>query len=131
VIVVVAAAITDGTPPQVLAGQRSYPPELAGYWELPGGKVDVGERELDALTREVREELGVDIVVGARLGADLPIVGGDGVLRVWWARLAVGEPRALEHEEVRWISRDEAAALRWLPSDQPLVAALLDGWPVD
>lgn len=130
-IVVVAAAITDGASSRVLAAQRSYPPELAGYWELPGGKVDEGEGEWEALTREVREELGVDIVVGERLGGDVPIVGGQGVLRVWWARLAVGEPQAVEHHEVRWISRDEAAQLAWLPSDGPIVAALLDGWPVD
>jgi len=131
VIVVVAAAIVDGTPPRVLAAQRSYPPELAGFWELPGGKVDHGEGELEALAREVREELDVEIVVGDRLGDDVPIVGGDGVLRVWWTRLAAGQPRAVEHAQVRWISRSDAAELAWLPSDGPIVAALLDGWPVD
>lgn len=129
--VVVAAAIVDGAPPRVLAAQRSYPAALAGMWELPGGKVGPGEEELTALVREVREELGVEISVGERLGTDVPIVNGDGVLRVWWARLVAGDPQALEHAEVRWLRRDQVDALPWLPSDLPVVSALLSAWPVD
>jgi len=130
--VIVAAAIVAGDPPRVLAAQRSYPPDLAGLWELPGGKVHDGESDLDALVRECREELGVDVRPGQRLGDDVPIgapIGEQSVLRVWWAELANGEPAALEHSEIRWLSRDEIDDVPWLPSDAPVVAALYGDWP--
>jgi len=126
--VIVAAAIVAGDPARVLAAQRSYPAELAGFWELPGGKVHDGETDLDALVRECREELGVDVRPTGRLAGDVEI-GPQMLLRVWWAELVRGEPSALEHQAVRWIDRDDIHALRWLPSDAPVVAALHADWP--
>lgn len=58
IVVVGAALFDDGG--RLLAARRSAPPELAGRWELPGGKVEPGERPDAALVRELREELGVD-----------------------------------------------------------------------
>ncbi|WP_264001008.1 NUDIX domain-containing protein, partial [Mycolicibacterium gadium] len=78
--IVVAGALISGA--TLLVAQRQRPPELAGLWELPGGKVATGESEADALARELREELGVDVVVGERLGADLAI-GESMVLRAY------------------------------------------------
>ena len=125
--VIVAAAIVDGDPPRGLAAQRSYPRELAGLWELPGGKVHADETDLDALVRECREELGVDIAPGARLGGDVEI-GPDLLLRVWWARLVAGEPQPLEHTSLRWLAHDELDEVPWLPSDAPVVAAVRTSW---
>jgi len=126
--VIVAAAIVVGQPPRVLAAQRSYPPELAGLWELPGGKVHDGESDVDALVRECREELGVAVRPMHRLGDDV-VIGDHGVLRVWWAELVDGEPVALEHSELRWLTPDEIDDIPWLPSDAPVVAALHATWP--
>ncbi|MET0865989.1 MAG: NUDIX domain-containing protein, partial [Nakamurella sp.] len=63
-VVVAGAIIEDG---RVLAARRTHPPELAGKWERPGGKVRPGESEAAALTRELAEELAVDVVVGDRI----------------------------------------------------------------
>jgi 8-oxo-dGTP diphosphatase len=126
--VIVAAAIVDGDPPRVLAAQRAYPAELAGYWELPGGKVHPGEEQADALVRECREELGVTVVAGPRVGGDVAI-GGGRVLRVWWARLVAGRPEPLEHSQLRWLRHDELDEVEWLPSDTPVMAAVRAGWP--
>ena len=132
-IVVVAAAIVDpGPPARVLAAQRAYPAALAGRWELPGGKVDAGETDVDALVRECREELGVTVDVGDRVGADLPAVDPSMALRVWWVRIASGDPRPHEHSDLRWLAAGELDDVDWLPADEPLVDLLRAGlvdWP--
>jgi 8-oxo-dGTP diphosphatase len=120
--VVVGVALLDGHG-RVLAACRAEPPALAGFWELPGGKVDPGENEQGALIRECREELGVDVVLGDRVGNDLPI-GSSGVLRVWTGEVASGTPTALEHSELRWVSADELETVPWLPADLPLLPDL-------
>ncbi|TYB36422.1 (deoxy)nucleoside triphosphate pyrophosphohydrolase [Micromonospora sp. AP08] len=121
-MVVGAAIIMDG---RVLACARSAPPEVAGRWEFPGGKVEPGEVETDALVRECAEELGVRVEIGDRLGRDVRMAHGRSVLRVYLARLLDGdEPKALEHSELRWLSAAELDTVPWLPADVPIVAAL-------
>ncbi|WP_030441310.1 (deoxy)nucleoside triphosphate pyrophosphohydrolase [Actinoplanes subtropicus] len=121
-VIVAAAIITDG---RVLACERSAPPEVAGRWEFPGGKVEPGETDQQALARECVEELGVRVEVGARIGPDVSLAHGRAVLRVFAVRLLDGdEPRALEHAAMRWLSVDELDTVHWLPADKPIVAAL-------
>jgi 8-oxo-dGTP diphosphatase len=120
--IVVGAAILDGDG-QVLVAQRSEPPALAGFWELPGGKVDPGESDEAALVRECVEELEVVIELLHRVGPDLPI-GRNGTLRVWAARITAGVLRAVEHAELRWVDASGLAGLAWLPADLPLVPEL-------
>lgn len=116
-----AALIEAG---RLLAACRREPPELAGRWELPGGKVEVGESDEDALVRECREELGVFVRLVERVGADWPLPRGR-VLRVWTARLHTGEPRPLaDHSELRWLGPDALYAVPWLAPDLPIVAEL-------
>jgi 8-oxo-dGTP diphosphatase len=126
--VVVGAAILDGDPPgcRVLVTQRAEPPHLAGLWEFPGGKVEPGEGDVEALVREIREELDVVVSVGARLGGDV-VVHGDRaswVLRVWTARIASGSLRLVEHSDARWLSAGELDDVPWIEADAPLVEAL-------
>jgi 8-oxo-dGTP diphosphatase len=109
----------------VLACERSAPPEVAGRWEFPGGKVEPGETDAQALARECAEELGVRVAVGARVGPDVPLAHGRAVLRVFTVTLLNGdEPRALEHTAMRWLSADELDSVPWLPADRPIVAEL-------
>ena len=119
---VVGAAIVAGG--RLLAAQRAEPPELAGGWEFPGGKVDPGESDEQALIRECREELGVDVRPVARLGGDVDTVGGRYVLRVWVAELVAGSPQPREHTALRWLAAHELEDVPWLAPDLPLVAAL-------
>jgi 8-oxo-dGTP diphosphatase len=87
--------------------------------------VEPGETEQQALARECREELGVDVVPGERLGPDVPLAGG-AVLRVHTARLADPEarPRTLEHRALRWVGPGELDELDWLDADRALLPDL-------
>ncbi len=121
VIVVGAAVLRDG---RVLACRRTGPPDLAGCWEFPGGKVESGESDRQALVRELAEELQVRTVVGERLGPDVPI-GDTAVLRVHLATID-GDPQLLDHDAHRWLSADELGDVPWLAVDLPVVALLRD-----
>ena len=122
-IVVVAAALLDGE--RLLAARRSAPPELAGRWELPGGKVESGEAPEAALVRELREELGIEAEPVERVPGEWPLKPGY-VLRVWTARLLTGDPRPLEdHDELRWLTPDEIWDVDWLDQDVPAVKSVL------
>src|SRR5205085_11338803 len=107
----------------VLAGRRVGPPHLAGRWEFPGGKVEDGETDEEALVRELREELGIEAVVAERLGVDLPI-GETAILRVYVCRIVSGEPQLVDHDEHRWLTAEELDDVPWIEVDLPLLPDL-------
>lgn len=134
-ISVVGGAVLDSLaePARLLVARRTAPPQFAGMWEFPGGKVEPGESPGQALHRELLEELGITV----RLGAELPASSASGwplneraTMRVWFAEPADGEPHPLQdHDELRWIdvrNREEVLGLPWIPADFPIVEALLD-----
>lgn len=112
-VVVAGALISDGA---LLVAQRQRPPELAGLWELPGGKVADGETESQALARELHEELGVRVDVGARLGDDVP--SGGVVLRAYLVTLTGGELHPHDHTALRWVRGADLDDLPWVPADR-------------
>ena len=133
-IQVVGGAVVDSLtePARMLVARRSAPEQFAGMWEFPGGKIEPGEAAEAALHRELREELGI----GVRLGAELPSETGAGwplnaraTMRVWLAEITDGEPHPLEdHDELRWVGLADHAGvlgLPWIPADYPIVQALL------
>ena len=130
---VVAAAILDSLaePTRLLSAARAYPAELAGRFELPGGKINAGEDALDALAREIDEELGATLSLGPQVptpeGTCWPILGGRR-MGVWLAELAPGSPapRAGDsHLELRWTPLDEVAGLDWIGADLPIALAVV------
>jgi len=117
----------------VLAARRHSPPELAGRWELPGGKVEPGESPEAAVVRELTEELAVTVVVGSELvnptGHTWPI-SPTLTLRVWWCHLVDGAPTAGEtHDRAEWFAPTDLGALDWLDADRPIVSELLRAGP--
>ena len=119
-VVVGGALVRDGL---LLAAQRAHPADIAGLWELPGGRVEPGELEPAALRREFAEELEVDVVVGERVGGDITLPGGK-VLRVYTVSLPAGEPHAVQHRALRWLAADGLTTVDWLPADRELLPDL-------
>jgi 8-oxo-dGTP diphosphatase len=113
-IVVAGALISDS---MLLVAQRARPPELAGLWELPGGKVAAGESDAAALVRELHEELGVEVAVGSRLGADVTL-NATTTLRAYRVTQTGGALHPNDHRALRWIGADELARLPWVPADR-------------
>ena len=121
-VVVAAALIENGC---LLLAQRTRPPELAGRWELPGGKVEPGESEDAALERELREELGIECSVGAALSGDVDLPGGL-VLRTYRAALVSGTPAALEHSALRWVNAETLPTMDLVDADRLWLPELLE-----
>ena len=116
---VVAAVIRDDD--RIFATQRGYG-EFKDGWEFPGGKVEPGETSEEALIREIREELGVDIRVGDLIDTveyDYPAFHLS--MKCYWAEIVSGKPELLEHEAARWLRRDELYSVDWLPADLGLI----------
>lgn len=120
--VVVAGALIRGN--TLLVAQRQRPPELAGLWELPGGKVGAGETDQQALARELREELGIDVTVGDRLGADVAIAEAV-VLRAYRVAQTGGRLHPHDHRALRWVGAHDLPDLPWVPADRAWVPDLL------
>jgi len=119
-IVVAGAVVAES---RLLVAQRLRPPELAGRWELPGGKVASDETEREALARELAEELGVQVVVGDRLGDDVAL-DATTTLRAYQVRLIRGEPQPHDHRALRWLTAEQLHDIDWVPADRDWLPAL-------
>lgn len=121
-IPVVAAVIhRDG---RYLVGRRPPDKRHGDLWEFPGGKMDTGETMLEATTRELREELDMDVTgIGSTLFSAQD--GASGFTIHFIATSAVGEPRALEHSELGWFTPTELDRMALAPSDARFVRYLI------
>jgi 8-oxo-dGTP diphosphatase len=118
-LVVGAAIVHQG---RVLAARRTSPPETAGGWEFPGGKVEAGETPEQALVREIAEELDCEVEVIEWLPGSValvtPLSNGELTLRVAHAGMVSSEPTpGREHDAVRWLAAGELDGVPWLDGD--------------
>ena len=122
-IEVVAALIRNNG--KFMICQRPENKSRALLWEFPGGKVEAGETKEAALARECREELDIELSVGA-VFADSTFVYPDISvhLTLFEASIVRGEPKLLEHKDIRWITPEEAHLFEFSPADVPFVEKL-------
>lgn len=116
---VVAAVIRDGD--KIFATARGYG-EYKGWWEFPGGKIEVGETPQQALTREIREELDTEIRVGELIDTieyDYPMFHLS--MDCYWADVVAGRLVLKEAEAARWLTKKTLETVPWLPADAFLI----------
>lgn len=99
-----------------------------GQWEFPGGKLEAGESAQQALERELREELGIEIRAGEAL-ANVEYAYPELTIRLTllYAQIVSGEPQLLEHMEFRWTTPAQALALDLCPADRRLLNQITEG----
>ena len=118
-IEVVAAIIVRGG--KVFATQRGYG-EWKGWWEFPGGKMEDSESPVEALKREIREELDAEIEVGDLLETvewDYPAFHL--TMHCFICTLKSESLHLNEHEAAEWLTRETLHSVKWLPADEGLI----------
>lgn len=140
--VIVAAAVTRVAPSgeQLLIARRTAPEALAGLWEFPGGKWEPGETARAGVTRELREELGVEVeIVGEVQAPGYPAfepgtgwrLNEKAVMKLYQAVLPAGSTAApallQDHDRLDWVTLDHTVLdYPWIPADLPIVRHMLN-----
>lgn len=109
---------------QFFVTRRQQGVHLEGFWEFPGGKCDAGESLIECLRREIREELGTDVIVGREIltcAHEYP----ERIVELHFFECDLtGNPSAMLGQEMRWIARKELRTLQFPPADDELIDLL-------
>ncbi|EGW35927.1 8-oxo-dGTP diphosphatase MutT [Desulfosporosinus sp. OT] len=110
---------------KVLIAQRAPSDKLAGKWEFPGGKIELGETPQECLKREIKEELDVDIAVLNFFGESIfAYPSGTIKLMAFWCKWISDEVTLKVHSQIVWVNRHELGLYDFAPADIPLVEKL-------
>ena len=121
VVAAVIKAVNESGEPVIFAKQRGYG-EFQGGWEFPGGKIEVGESPQEALRREIIEELDTEITIGELVDTveyDYPNFHLS--MDCFWCEVLSGNLILKEHEDARWLLKEQLDDVEWLPADITLV----------
>ena len=111
---------------KILVAKRALHKTHGGLWEFPGGKIERGEEPSEALQRELLEELSVAVCVGSFVASSQVLSEDIEIeMSVFAVQILRGDLINKEHEELRWISPQEVAELKWAPADIPLLPAIV------
>ena len=120
---VVAAVICDSfeNTTKIFATARGYG-DFKGQWEFPGGKLELGETSHQALVREIKEELDIEIEVGELIDTiEYNYPNFHLSMDCFWCVATDGKIILKEAETARWLKKDELDAIDWLPADRALI----------
>lgn len=122
----VVGAVIENENKEILCALRSPEMTLPNFWEFPGGKIEEGESKAEALTREIKEELGCMIEVFEQV-EDTTYEYEKVIVRLetFMAKIIEGTPELTEHAEMKWVPRKALNTLNWAPADIPAIEKLL------
>ena len=126
VVAAVIKAANEQGKPMIFATQRGYG-DLKGGWEFPGGKIEPGETQQEALKREIMKELDTEIKVGKLIDTieyDYPAFHLS--MDCFWCEIVKGELVLKEHEAARWLTREQLGEVEWLLADVTLIEKVGD-----
>lgn len=121
VVAAVIRAVNEKGEDVIFATQRGYG-DFKGGWEFPGGKIEAGETPQEALVREIKEELEVEIKVGDLIDTveyDYPAFHLS--MDCFGAEIVSGDMILKEHEASKWLTKEKLNSVEWLPADMTLV----------
>ena len=121
VVAAVIKAVNESGETIIFATQRGYG-DFKGGWEFPGGKIEVGETPQEALKREIMEELDTEISVGELIDTieyDYPEFHLS--MDCFWCEIVKGDLVLKEHEDARWLTKEQLDDVEWLPADITLI----------
>lgn len=121
VVAAIIKSTNEDNKPIIFATQRGYG-DLKGGWEFPGGKIEVGETPQQALKREIFEELETEISVGELIDTieyDYPKFHLS--MDCFWAEIISGKLTLTEHNDAKWLTKEELNSVDWLPADITLI----------
>ena len=124
VVAAVIKALNKNGEPIIFATQRGYG-EFKDGWEFPGGKIEPGETPGEALRREIIEELDTEIAVGELIDTieyDYPNFHLS--MDCFWCEIVSGDLMLKEHEDARWLTKEQLNAVDWLPADRAIVRSI-------
>lgn len=121
VVAAVIKAVNEKGELIIFATQRGYG-DFKGGWEFPGGKIEDGETTQKALKREIMEELDTEISVGELIDTieyDYPDFHLS--MDCFWCEIVKGDLVLKEHEDARWLTKEQLGDVKWLPADITLI----------
>lgn len=124
VVAAVIKALNENSEPIIFATQRGYG-EFKDGWEFPGGKIEPGETPQEAIRREIIEELDTKIAVGELIDTieyDYPNFHLS--MDCFWCEIVSGDLMLKEHEDARWLTKEQLNAVDWLPADRAIVRSI-------
>lgn len=120
---VVAAVICDSIneKKKVFATEKGYG-EFEGWWEFPGGKIEKGETPQQALIREIKEELNVELRIGDLIRTiEYDYSSFHLSMECYWCELLGEEVTLLEAKSAKWLTKEELFDIKWLPADKEII----------
>ena len=123
-VTVTAAILKDKD--KILIARRKKGKHLEFKWEFPGGKVEENETESEALTRELREEFSIDVLVKNFVAESFYAYDHISInLRAYLTEIVAGKIQLADHDEVKWVNLNELNSFNFAPADLPIVKKIL------
>lgn len=126
VVAAVIKSLNDKGQTIILSTQRGYG-EFKDSWEFPGGKIENGETPQEALKREIMEELDTQIEVGTLIDTieyDYPDFHLS--MDCFWCEIVRGNLVLKEHENAKWLTKEQLQDVEWLPADIKLIENIIE-----